>query len=51
MEEVSGRWVRGRPRLAWTDGVNVAWATEELRWGLRGNALRIGKNAGALVHI
>ena len=26
MAEVSGRRVRGRPRLAWMDGVNVAWS-------------------------
>ena len=24
MTEVSGRWVRGRPRLGWMDGVKVA---------------------------
>ena len=24
MAEVSGRWVRGRPRLGWMDGVKVA---------------------------
>ena len=24
MVEVSGRWVRGRPRLGWMDGVKVA---------------------------
>ena len=25
MAEVSGGWVRGRPRLDWMDGVKVAW--------------------------
>ena len=29
MAEVSGRRVRGRPRLGWMDGVMVALATEE----------------------
>ena len=30
MAEVSGRRVRGRPRLGWMDGVKMAnWATEE----------------------
>ena len=24
MAEVSGGWVRGRPRLDWMDGINVA---------------------------
>ena len=24
MAEVSGRWIRGRPRLGWMDGVKVA---------------------------
>ena len=43
MAEVSGGRVRGRPRLGWMDGVNVALllATEEWRWRLRDNARKI----------
>ena len=28
--EVSGGWVRGRPRLGWMDGVNVALGNREI---------------------
>ena len=43
MAEVSGRRVRGRPRLGWMDGVKVALGNNDGRWRLRNNARKTGK--------
>ena len=44
MAEVSGRWVRGRPRLGWMDSVKVAL-------GNRGMTVEARKEWRALVHM
>ena len=41
MAEVSGGWVRGRPRLGWTDGVKVALGNRGMTVGA---ARKIGKS-------
>ena len=38
MVEVSGGWVRGRPRLCWMDGVKVALGNRLMTVKLRDNA-------------
>ena len=43
MAEVSGGWVRGRPRLGWMDGMKVALGNRGMMVELHINARDIGK--------
>ena len=47
MAEVSGRRVRGRPRLGWMDGVKMALANR----GMTAEAAKNRKEFRALVHM
>ena len=44
MAAVIGRRVRGRPRLGFMDGVNVALINRGMTVGLRDNVRKIGKS-------
>ena len=44
MAEVSGGWVRGRPRLAWMDGVKVVLGNRRMTGRQRDNARKIEKS-------
>ena len=42
MAEVSGGWVRGRPRLGWMNGVKVALGNRGMTVRLRERSKRVG---------
>ena len=51
MAEVSGRPVRGRPRLGWMDGVKVALGNREMTVEATRQCAKDRKEWRALVHM
>ena len=51
MAEVSGGWVRGRPRLGWMDGVKVALGNRGMRVEAARQCAKDRKAWRALVHM
>ena len=51
MAEVSGRWVRGRPKLGWMDGVKVALGNRGMRVEAARQCTKDRKEWRALVHM
>ena len=51
MAEVSGRWVRGRPRLGWMDGVNEALGNRGMTVEAVRQRVKDRKEWRALVHM
>ena len=51
MAEVSGGWVRGRPRLSWMEGVKVALGNREMTVEAAHQCAEDRKQWRALVHI
>ena len=51
MAEVSGGWVRGRPRLGWMDGVKVALGNREMTVEAARQCTKDRKEWRALVHM
>ena len=51
MAEVSGVWVRGRPRLGWMDGVKVALGNREMTVEAARQCAKDQKEWRALVHM
>ena len=51
MAEVSGGWVRGRPRLGWMDGVKVALGNREITVQATRQCVKDRKEWRALVHM
>ena len=51
MAEVSGGWVRGRPRLGWMDGVNVTLGNRRMTVKAARQCAKDRKEWRALVHV
>ena len=51
MAEVSGRWVRGRPRLSWMDDVKMALGNREMTVEAARQCAKDRKEWKALVHM
>ena len=51
MAEVSEGWVRGRPRLGWMDGVNVAFGNRRMTVEAAPQCAKDRKAWRALVHM
>ena len=51
MAEVSGGWVRGRPRLGWMDGVKVALGNRVMTVEAAWQCAKDQKEWRALVHM
>ena len=51
MAEVSGGWVRGRPRLGWMDGVKVALGNRGMTVEAAQQCAKVWKEWRALVHM
>ena len=51
MAEVSGGWVRGRPRLGWMDGVKVALGNRGMTVEAARQCAKDRKEWRALVHM
>ena len=51
MAEVSGGWVRGRPRLGWMDGVKVALGNRGMTMEAARQCTKDRKEWRALVHM
>ena len=51
MAEVSGGWVRGRPRLGWMDGVKVALGNRGMTVEAARHCVKDWKAWRALVHM
>ena len=51
MAEVSGGWVRGRPRLGWMDAANVALGNREMTVEAARQYTKDQKENRALVHM
>ena len=51
MAEVSGGWVRGRPRLSWMDGVNLALGNSGMTVETARQCAKDRKEWRALVHM
>ena len=51
MAEVSGGWIRGRPRLGWMDGVKVAFGNRGMTVEAAHQCAKDQKEWRVLVHV